>query len=149
MAAALLLCLTISLSEDVSSFLDEYSFQGYTCQWRRGLYLTIDEPCTLWVFSPESLQGVVCGAGGEAVLDLQMELFTPEVNITDEYPDDLPVLSYSTGDIQVLTRVVVEVTDMLYGASAESVYVYSAMRPLHHDDEILIPAEPDSTIQGE
>lgn len=78
-----------------------------------------------------------------------MELLTPDVNITDEYPDDLPVLSYSTGDIQVLTRVVVEVADILYGASAESVYVYSAMRRLQPDDEILIPAEPDSTIQGE
>lgn len=149
MGLFLILLVTGSLSEEVGTFLDEYTFQGYTGQWVRALYLPLDEPCTLWVFTRENLQGVVCGAGGEAVYDLYMELSTPEVNITDEYSDDLPVLPYSTGDQPQLTRIVVEVADMLYGAAAESVYVFSAMRQMEPEHEIMIPVEPDSAIQGE
>ena len=149
MAAVLLLCLTVSLGEEVGSFLEEYSFQGYARQWSRPLYLPLGEPCTLWVFAPESLEGVMCGVGGEAVLDLSMELMTPELNITDEFPDDLPVLRFSTQDHAVLIRVVVEAVDMLYGATADSAYVFCAMRETQIEDEILNPAVPDSTIQGE
>lgn len=91
----------------------------------------------------------MCGAGGEAVLDLSMELMTPEVNITDEYPDDLPVIRFSTTDQRALIRVVVEAVDMLYGATADSAYVFCAMREKQIEIEILNPALPDSAIQGE
>lgn len=111
--------------------------------------MSVEEPCTLWMFVPESLQGVACGAGGEAVLDLYMELSAPGVYTTDEYLDDLPVLQFSTGDSPVLVRVVVEASDMLYGANADSAYVFSAMRKMQHEDEIMNPAEPGSTIQGD
>ena len=145
----LLLLLTMGLGDEVAGFLEEYSFQGYTRQWSRALYLELEEPCTLWVFSPGNLQGVVCAAGGDSVLNLRMELSTPDVNITDGYPNDLPVLHYETGQSGALTMIVVEVSDILFGASADSVYVYSAMREVPSILEVTTPAQPDSAIPGE
>ena len=71
------------------------------------------------------------------------------MNITDGYPTDLPVLHYETGQSGALTMIVVEVSDILFGASADSVYVYSAMREVPSILEVTTPAQPDSAIQGE
>lgn len=123
----------------------EYSYQGYTSQWKRALYLPLDEPFILWAYIPADMTGAVCGVGGEAVFDLSMELTAPGVNITDEYPDDLPVLYFSTDSIPVRARLTVEAADMLYGAQAESVYVFYAMKAIEPEEELTVTAEPDST----
>ena len=141
----LLLSLSASLRNEVAGFMQEYGFQGYTIQWSRGLYLQLDQPREIWVPVPGNLQGVFCGVGGDKVLNLHMELSTPEGNITDEYPDDLPVLSFETGDIEELVRVTVTAEDILFGELSDSVYVFFAMGEKPLEEEISDSAEPDST----
>lgn len=140
MIVATVLLLLGSLRSDVGEMLEVYSYNGYTIQWSRGLYLTIGEPCTLWTFPGEMLQGVASAAGGDSVLSLRLELTGTGMNTTVEGPDDLPVIEFSTGATQSRTLVVVEVLDMLFGAPSDSVYVFFALR---HEDEVLTPALPD------
>lgn len=139
----LLLVLSGSLSQEVSEFLAEYEFAGFTHQWSRGLYLDIAEPCTLWLFLRENLEGAVCAAGGESVLDVHMELSGPEVDIIDEYRDDMPVLQFDTGESPGLFRVVVSARDMLYGIQTDSVYVFCALMEVRKSESNSDPAEPE------
>ncbi len=143
MAAAFLLMLFGSLAGEVDGFLEEYAFHGYTIQWSRPLYLSLGDPCTLWTFPPGELRGVVSAAGGPSVLNLEMELITPYVNITDEFPDDLPVLEFSTGSEPGLCRVVVTAADMLFGATADSAYVFCALQRERAENEISDPDQPE------
>lgn len=144
----LISCLCV-LSEEVDMFLDEYRFNGYTSQWSRGLYLTVDEPSSFLIFPGAGLEGVLCGIGGDAVLDLRLELQGVGLNIIDEEPDDLPVLRFATGSEPVAFVVTVVVLDMLYGATADSACVFFAMRPVVEELENSVPVEPDSAITGE
>jgi len=142
----ILFALLGTLSSEVKDILADYSFNGYTIQWSRGLYLYIGEPCTLWTFPGEMLEGVTGALGGDSVLSLSMELPGTGMNTTDKQYDDLPVLEFRTGEVQVVTEVVIEVMDMLYGATSDSAYVFFALR---HQNEFIDPALPDSAIQGE
>jgi hypothetical protein len=142
----MLIILLGSLRSEVGEMLEVYSFNGYTIQWSRGLYLSIGEPCTLWTFPGEMLQGVVAATGGDSVLSLRLELTGTGMNTTVEGPDDLPVIEFSTGEEQSPTVVVIEALDMLFGATSDSAYVFIALR---HENEVLDPAMPDSAIQGE
>jgi hypothetical protein len=143
LTAALLAVLSGSLSEEVQGFMDEYRFSGYTVLWSRGLYLPLNEPVTLWIYPPPGHTGVLCGAGGETVYDLYMELSGPFGIIRDEYPDDLPVLEFQTGEsVEVLT-VMVNARDMLYGATADSAYVFFALKPVPQEPENTNPAQPE------
>lgn len=132
-----------SLRQEVSQFLAEYSFNGYTVQWSRGLYLTIGEPGTLWLFLRGNLQGVVGAAGGETILDVSMELSGPDMNITDSTRDDLPVIPFSTGDEPGLYKVTVTARDMLFGSQADSVYVFTSLREVESLESNSDPAEPE------
>ncbi|PIE52162.1 hypothetical protein CSA37_07890 [Candidatus Fermentibacteria bacterium] len=138
-----LMLLTGSLSQEVSQFLAEYQFNGYTSQWKRGLYLNIDQPCTLWLFLRENLEGAVCAAGGETVLDISMELKGPETNISEENPDDMPVIYLDTGYSPGLFKVIVSARDMLYGSQSDSVYVFCAMKEVRKPAVNSDPAEPE------
>ncbi len=137
------------LSEEVDSFQEEYRFSGYTFQWRRGLYLPVGEPVTFLIFPGANLEGVLCGAGGDAVFNLCLELRGGGLNIIYEEPDDLPVLRFATGPKPIAYSVTVTALDMLYGATADSAYVFFAMRPVVEVIENSVPAEPDSAITGE
>lgn len=140
----LLLCTVFgSLHQEVSQFLAEYSFNGYTVQWNKGLYLAIGEPCTLWMFPNSNLEGVVCAAGGSTVLDISMELSGPDVDISDETRDDMPVIPFSTGDEPGLYRVTVTARDMLFGSTADSVYVFSSLREDKSSEGNSDPAPPE------
>ncbi|MCD4706597.1 MAG: hypothetical protein K8S62_02535 [Candidatus Sabulitectum sp.] len=141
-------CLCVLL-EEVDSFQEEYCFSGYTFQWCRGLYLSVDEPATFLIFPRANLEGVLCGIGGDAVFDLRLELRGGGLNITYEEPDDLPVLQFATGPKSAAYRVTVTARDMLYGATADSAYVFFAMRPAVEIIENSVPVEPDSAITGE
>lgn len=132
-----------SLRQEVSQFLAEYSFNGYTVQWSRGLYLTIGEPHTIWMFPAGNLEGVVCAVGGETVLDILMELSGPELIITDDTRDDLPVIPFSTGEESGLFRVTVTARDMLFGSQADSVYVFTSFREVDSSEGNSDPAEPE------
>ena len=149
MSLLLLITCLCSLSEEVDSFLDEYRFNGYTSQWSKGLYLAVQEPTTFYIYPGANLEGVLCGAGADAVLDLHLELRGGGLITIDEDPDDLPVLLFSTGTVPAPYTVTVAVQDILYGASADSVYVFFAMRPLVEELDNLVPVEPDSAITGE
>lgn len=138
-----------SLSEEVESLMDEYRFNGYSSQWGRGLYLHVDDPYTFLIYPGINLEGVLCGVGGNAVFDLQMELHGGGLNIIDTEPDDLPVLRFSTGSASVAYEVTVTALDMLYGATADSIYVFFAMRPVAVKIENSVPGEPDLAITGE
>ena len=144
----LVLCLG-SLSEEVDSVRDEYRFSGYTFQWSRGLYLSVYEPVSFLIYPDAGLEGVLCAVGGEAVLDLHLELNRDNVIIIDEEPDDLPVLQFTTGEEPRAYSVEVTALEMLYGATAESVYVFFAMRPVVDEIDFLVSVEPDSAITGE
>jgi len=149
MGILLLLSALCALSEEVDSFLDEYRFNGYTIQWSRGLYLTLEEPCSLWVFTRPDLEGVVGAAGGDSVFDLDLELRGRDMIITDELPDDLPVLRFTTGSEPQAFSVVVNIREMLYGATADSAYVFCALKPVVEEIDTLVPVYPDSAITGE
>lgn len=149
MSLFLLITCLCSLSEEVDSFLDEYRFNGYASQWSKGLYLTVQEPTTFFIYPGANLEGVLCGAGADAVLDLHLELRGGGLITIDEDPDDLPVLLFSTGAAPVAYSVTVSVRDILYGASADSVYVFFAMRPVIGEPDNLVPVNPDSAITGE
>ncbi len=149
MGVLLLISSLCVLSEEVDTFLDEYRFNGYTFQWSSGLYLSIGEPVTFLIYPRADLEGVLCGIGGDAILDLHLELLGGEVDIIDDHPDDLPVLHFVTGSDSVSYTVSVTALDMLYGASTDSVYVFCAMRPVKEELDILDPVEPDSAITGE
>ncbi|MCK5785983.1 MAG: hypothetical protein KAH54_05440 [Candidatus Sabulitectum sp.] len=144
----LVMCLG-SLSEEVDSIRDEYRFSGYTFQWSRGLYLSMYEPVSILIYPDAGLEGVLCGVGGDAVLDLHLELNRGNVIIIDESPDDLPVLQFVTGEEPGAYSVEVTALEMLYGATADSVYVFFAMRPVVEEIEFLVSVEPDSAITGE
>ena len=144
----LVLCLSF-LSDEVDSIKDEYRFNGYAFQWSRGLYLSIDEPVSFLIYPGSDLEGVLCGVGGDAVLDLHLELIRGNVIIIDENPDDLPVLQFTTGQEPMACSVEITVREILYGATAESVYVFFAMRPVVEEMDFTVPVEPDSAITGE
>ncbi len=82
-----------------------------------------------------------------------MELIGAGRNITDEYQDDLPVLEFSTDQGSLDYIVTVSAADYLFGSTADSAYVFLAMRPMEIeiDNEIndFVPEEPDSAIIGE
>ena len=145
----LLVTCLCTLSEGVVSLMDDYRFAGYSFQWNRGLYLHVDEPYTFLIYPGINLEGVLCGVGGNAVFDLQMELHRGDLNIIDTEPDDMPVLRFVTGSEPVAYGVTVTAVDMLYGATADSVYVFFAMRPLTVKIENSVPGEPDLAITGE
>ncbi len=149
MSIILLMTCLCSLSEEVESFQDEYFFSGYTSQWSRALYLSISEPFTILIYPGPNLEGVLCGVGGNAVLYLGLELNGGNLNIVDKDSADLPVLQFITGSEPVAYTVTVTALDMLYGATAESVYVFFAMRPFEQELENSVPVEPDSAITGE
>lgn len=145
----LLVACLCSLSEEVESLMDDYGFVGYSFQWNRGLYLHMNEPYTFLIYPGINLEGVLCGVGGDAVFDLQMELHGGGLNIIDTEPDDLPVLRFVTGSESVAYGVTVTASDMLFGATADSVYVFFAMRPVTEKIENSVPGEPDLAITGE
>lgn len=149
MGILLLITSLCVLSEEVDTFLDEYRFNGYTFQWSSGLYLSIGEPTTFFIYPRANLEGVLCGIGGDAILDLHLELHGGGVDIIDDNPDDLPVLYFVTGPEPASYTVSVTALDMLYGARTDSVYVFCAMRPVRDELDILDPVEPDSAIMGE
>jgi len=129
--------------------MDDYRFNGYSSQWNRGLYLHLNEPYSFLIYPGINLEGVICGVGGDAVFDLQMELRGGDVNIIDTEPDDLPVLRFATGSASTVYSVTVTAGDMLYGVTADSVYVFFAMRPVTMEIENSVPGEPDLAITGE
>ncbi|MEA3267306.1 MAG: hypothetical protein U9P42_10250 [Candidatus Fermentibacteria bacterium] len=149
MSVFLLVACLCSLSEEVESFMDDYGFAGYSSQWSRGLYLDVNESYTFLIYPGVNLEGVLCGVGGKAVFDLQMELHGGGLNIIDTEPDDFPVLRFVTGPGLVAYSVTVTAVDMLYGATADSVYVFFAMRPVTVKIENSVPGEPDLAITGE
>lgn len=151
MGMLLLAICVCSLSGEVETFMEEYLFNGYSLQWSRGIYLTVDEPKTFLIYPGSDLEGVLCGAGGNAILDLRLELQGGGLNIIDDEPDDLPVLPFTSGSGSVAYSVTVTALDMLYGATADSAYVFFAMRPVIAEVENSVPVvlEPDSAIMGE
>ena len=149
MGVLLLISSLCVLSEEVDTFLDEYRFNGYTFQWSSGLYLSIGEPTTFFIYAGADQEGVLCGIGGDAIFDLQLELLGGGVDIIDDNPDDLPVIQFVTGPEPVSYTVSVTALDMLYGARTDSAYVFCAMRPVRDELDISDPVEPDSAIMGE
>lgn len=145
----LLVSCLCALSEELDSFLEEYRFNGYTFQWSRGLYLTVNEPTSFFIFPGADIEGVLCGVGGDAVFDLHLELRGGGLNIIDEDPDDLPVFQFATGPKSAAYIVTVTALDMLYGSTTDSAYVFFAMRPMLEKIENSVPVEPDSAITGE
>jgi hypothetical protein len=137
------------LSEEVDSFLDEYRFNGYAFQWSRGLYLALEEPCTLWVSILPGFEGVISAAGGEDIFDLGLELRGGDMIIVDEEPDDMPVLRFVTGPEPEVYRAVITIREMLYMSTADSAYVFFALKPVIENIDTLVPAGPDSAITGE
>jgi hypothetical protein len=138
-----------TLSEEVNSFMDEYRFNGYTSQWCSGVYLSLHEPVSFQIYPSSNLAGVVCGVGGGAVFDLRLELTGGGVSIIDNKPDDMPVLEFNTGSGAAAYTVTVTAMDMLYGAIADSAFVFFAMRPVQAGFENSVPVKPDSVITGE
>ncbi len=143
MGILLLITCLCSLSEEVDTFLDAYRFNGYTFQWSRGLYLPVGEPLTVFIYPGNNLEGVLCGVGGPNLLDLQLELQGGELNIIDEERDDLPVLRFATGAETVAYKVTVTALDMLHGASADSAYIFLALKPVMNELNNTVPVEPD------
>lgn len=131
--------------------MDEYGFNGYTFQWSRGLYLTVGEPSTINIYPGSNLEGVLCGLGGDSILDLHLELSGGGLITIDEERDDLPVLQFATGDEQIAYVVTVEARDLLFGAAADSAYVFYVLRPVTAvlEPNISAPVDPDSAITGE
>ncbi len=149
MGFILLMICFCSLSEEVQEFQDAYHFNGYTNQWRTGLYLTINEPVTITIFPDGYHEAVLCGVGGSSTLNLDLELRGGGLNIIDEYLDDLPVLAFATEADSTAYTITVTVLDMLHGATADSAYVFLALKPVFMEIDTLIPVEPDSAITGE
>lgn len=138
-----------SLSEEADSFMNEYLFNGYSSQWSRGVYLSAGEPLSFLIYPGPNLEGVLCGLGGNAIYDLRLELRGGGMNTIDEQPDDLPVLQFVTGSDSVAYTVTVTAVEMLYGARADSAYIFFAMRPVLKDTANSVPVETDSEITGE
>ena len=130
-------------------FQDEYRFNGYTNQWRTGLYLPLNEPVTILIYPEGNHEGVLCGVGGSNTLNLDLELHGGGLNIIDEYQDDLPVLGFATGVDSTAYTITVTALDMLHGATADSSYIFFALKPVFLAIDTLIPVEPDSAITGE
>lgn len=153
MGALIILSLFASLSEEVDVFMADYYYNGYTSQFQKALYLEGDQPITFRIYPGQNYEGVVCGVGGSTIFNLQLELIGSEWNIRDEYPDDLPVIEFSTEEGSLDYIVTVSAADFLYGSTADSAYVFLAMRPieLEIEDDIYdsVPEEPDSAIIGE
>lgn len=142
MAIFLLISSLCILSEEVDNFLNEYRFNGYSAQWSKALYLSINEPVSFLLFPRVGYEGVICGIGGNSILDLRLELRAGGLNIVDEEPDDIPVLQFTTGAELAVFRVTVTALDMLYGETADSAYVFCALRPITDELEISVPVEP-------
>ena len=155
MLALILLSLTASLAEEVDVFMADYYYNGYTSQFVKALYLEVSQPVTFRIYPNQNYEGVVCGVGGITVFNLKLELIGGGGNITDEYLDDLPVLEFSTDEGSLDYIVTVTANDFLFGSTADSAYVFFAMRPIETETEIedeiydFVPEEPDSAIIGE
>ncbi len=138
-----------SLSSEADSFMNEYLFNGYSFQWSRGVYLSVGEPLSLIIYPGPNLEGVLCGLGGNAIYDLCLELRGGKTNTIDEQPDDLPVIQFATGSGSVAYTITVTAKEMMYGATADSAYIFFAMRPALEDTMNSVPVETDSEITGE
>ncbi len=149
MYTLLLITCLCSLSEEVDTFLDAYRFNGYTYQWSKSLYLPVGEPLTVFIYPGNNLEGVLCGVGGKDLLDLHLELQGGGLNIIDGERDDLPVLRFATGDETVAYKVTVTALDMIHGATADSAYIFFALKPVINELNNTAPAEPDLAITGD
>jgi len=138
-----------SLSDEADSFMNEYLFNGYSSQWNRGVYLSAGKPFSFIIYPGPNLEGVLCGLGGNAIYDLRLELRGGKRNTIDGRSDDLPVLQFVTDSSSVAYTVTVTAVEMLYGATADSAYVFFAMRPVLKEIENSVPVETDSEITGE
>jgi len=129
-AALVLQFPTWSLNGEVARWLGSLANRGYTVFQYHGLYLDLNTAATVPITIQASGEAIFGAMGGARALVVKMELLSGEEILYRCGTDDLPMVHLPADSAGMVSDMRLEVTDMTHGATAESVFVYAAVKPV-------------------
>ncbi len=121
---------TLPLRTEIEGWINTLSNRGYDVFQYRGVVLRLDESMDLPVTLHAEGDHIFGALGGPNAMIIRMELMKGDRVILQCGTDDLPLLHLPADSAAMVTHMRLTATDMIYGARAESVYVYEAVRPV-------------------
>lgn len=129
-AALLLQFPTWSLKGETVRWLGSLANRGYTVFQYHGMFLELNATATVPVTLQAEGEGIFGAMGGARALVVKMELLSGDEVLYQCGTDDLPMIHLPADSARMVSHVRLSITDMTHDATAESVFVYAAVKPV-------------------